>query len=78
MSVPSAVILPPNLLAEDELINDALKFTEGISCGFHEELEAMRHCSLSYVQRWSFLIMEALSYICIKPKEVTSFEYDPR
>jgi hypothetical protein len=23
-----------------------------------EELETMRHCSLSYVQRWSFLIME--------------------
>jgi hypothetical protein len=38
MDVPSAVILSPNFLAEDELINDALEFMEGISCDFHEEL----------------------------------------
>jgi protein maelstrom len=57
MGVPSAVILPPNFLAEHELINESLQYTEGISCHFHDELEAMRHCSLSYVQRWSFWIM---------------------
>jgi hypothetical protein len=57
MSVPSAVILPLNILAEYELINDSLQFTEGISCDFHDELEAMRHCSLSYIKKWSFLIM---------------------
>jgi hypothetical protein len=58
MGVPNSVILHPNFLAEDELINDTLNFTKGISCDFHEELEAMRHFSLSYVQRWSFRIME--------------------
>jgi protein maelstrom len=58
VGVPSAIILPPNFLAEDELIKDALEFTEGISCDFHEELEATRHCSVSCVQRWSFRIME--------------------
>jgi hypothetical protein len=58
MGIQSAVILPPNFLAEHKLINDSLQFTEGISRYFHEELEAMRHCSLLYVQRWSFLIME--------------------
>jgi hypothetical protein len=57
MGVPSEVILPPNFLPEHKLINDTLEFTEGISCDFHEELEAMRYCSLSRVQRWSFLIM---------------------
>jgi hypothetical protein len=55
---PSAKILHPNFLAEDELINNALEFTKWISCNFHEELKAMRYCSLSYVQRWSFQIME--------------------
>jgi hypothetical protein len=39
MSVPSAVILHPNFLAEHELINDSLEFKEGISCDFHEEVE---------------------------------------
>ncbi|XP_023720650.1 protein maelstrom homolog [Cryptotermes secundus] len=58
LGIPSEVILQPNFLAEDELINDSLEFTEGISCDFHEEADAMRHCSLSYVQRWSFLIMK--------------------
>jgi protein maelstrom len=58
LGIPSEVILQPNFLAEDELINDPLEFTEGISCDFHEEADAMRHCSLSYVQRWSFLIMK--------------------
>jgi hypothetical protein len=58
MSVPSAIILPPNFLAEDELINDAWEFTQGISSDFQEKKDAMRHCSLSYVQGWSFLIME--------------------
>jgi hypothetical protein len=33
--VPSAVIMNPIFLAEDELIDDALEFTEGISRGFH-------------------------------------------
>ncbi|PNF23936.1 hypothetical protein B7P43_G12111 [Cryptotermes secundus] len=37
----SEVILPPNFLPEHELINDALEFTDGISCDFHEELEEM-------------------------------------
>jgi protein maelstrom len=58
VGIPSSVILPPNFLDEHELINDSLQCTEGISCDFHDELEAMQHCSLSYVQRWSFLIME--------------------
>jgi hypothetical protein len=53
MDIVNAVIL-----AEHELINGALEFTEGISCDFHEELEAMRYCSLSGVQSWSFLIMD--------------------
>jgi hypothetical protein len=50
--------LVPNFLAEDEMSNNALEFMEGISCNFHKQIEAMRHCSLSYVQRWSFLIMD--------------------
>jgi hypothetical protein len=58
LGIPSAVILHPNFLAEHELIHDALEFTEGISCDFHEKADAMQHCSLSYVQRWSFLIMK--------------------
>jgi hypothetical protein len=58
LGIPSEVILHPNFLAEDELNNDALEFTEGISCDIHEETDAVRHCSLSYVQRWSFLIMK--------------------
>jgi hypothetical protein len=58
MGAPSAVILPPIFLSEHELINDALKFTEGISCDFLEHADAMRHCSLSHMQRWSFLIVE--------------------
>jgi hypothetical protein len=58
MGVPSAVIMSPNFLDQDELINDSLEFTVGLSCDFHEVIEAMRHCSLSYVQRWIFLIME--------------------
>lgn len=58
MGVPSTVILHPNLLAEHELNNDALEYTEGLACDFHEMFDAMPHCSLSLVQRWSILIME--------------------
>jgi protein maelstrom len=56
MGVPSNVILQPNFLNAYEL--DDYNFTEGISCNFHEKLDAMPHCSLSCVQRWSFLIMK--------------------
>ncbi|XP_033608862.1 protein maelstrom homolog [Cryptotermes secundus] len=58
MGVPSEVILPSSFLDEHDLINDTPEFVEGISCFFHEELEAMRYCSLSHMERWSFLIME--------------------
>jgi hypothetical protein len=58
LGISSAVILHPNFLAEHELINDALEFIEGISCEFHEKVDSMLHCSLSYVQRWNFLIMK--------------------
>jgi protein maelstrom len=51
LDIPSAVILRPNFLAEDELINAALEFTEGISCDFHEKAEAARRCNLSHVKR---------------------------
>jgi protein maelstrom len=54
MCIPSAVISPPKFLAEHELVNDALEFTEGLSCDFHDKADAMRHCSLAHVQRWSF------------------------
>jgi hypothetical protein len=58
LGIPSVVILHPNFFDQDELINDTLEFTEGISCDFHEEADAVRYCSLSYVQRWRFLIMK--------------------
>jgi protein maelstrom len=58
MGISSEKIVPPDFLNEHPLFNDALELTQGISCSFHEELEAWRHCSLSYVQRWVFLLME--------------------
>jgi hypothetical protein len=50
MSVPSAVILPPNFLAEHELNNVAIKCTEGISCDFREEL-AQRYTAVWRMRR---------------------------
>jgi hypothetical protein len=58
LDILSAVILRPNFLAEQELINIALEFTEEISCDSHRKVVAVRHCSLFYVQRWNFLIMK--------------------
>jgi hypothetical protein len=63
MGVPSDVILPPNFLDERDLIENDLKYAEGISCDFHEELQAMRYCSLWHVQSWIFLIMDK----CLEP-----------
>jgi hypothetical protein len=53
-----SVNLHPNFFNEEELVNDSLDYTKGISCYDHEEIEAMRKCSLSYVYRWSFRIKE--------------------
>jgi hypothetical protein len=58
LGIPSNVILQPNFLDAQELNDDNLQFTVGISCNFHEKLDATQHCSLSCVQRWSFLIMK--------------------
>jgi hypothetical protein len=57
MGVPSDVILLTNFLDEHELDNDDMQYTEGISCYFHEKTDAAPHCSLSCVQRWSFLVL---------------------
>jgi hypothetical protein len=71
LGIPSAVILHPNFLAEHVLIHGALEFTHEISCHFHEMVDAMQHCSLSYVQHWSFLIKERVLWV---PEN----RYDPR
>ncbi|PNF31828.1 hypothetical protein B7P43_G09258 [Cryptotermes secundus] len=58
MGVPSEVILPPNFLDPQELSNTDLECAEGISCKFHEQLEATRYCSLWHVLSWSILVMD--------------------
>jgi protein maelstrom len=58
LGVPRSVNLHPNFFDEEELVNDSLDYAKEISCYDHEEIEAMRNCSLSYVHRWSFRIME--------------------
>lgn len=50
--------LPTGFPAECELQNDIFEFTAGISCHFHEKTDARKYCSLSRVQRWSFVIMK--------------------
>jgi hypothetical protein len=66
MGVPSAVILPLNFSVEQELINDTLEFTEGISFNLHEKEGTMPHSSLSYVQLWRFSIMKQ----CCGPRSI--------
>jgi hypothetical protein len=42
--------------ADCELQNDIFDYTAGISCYFHENRDTRKYCSLSCVQRWSFVI----------------------
>lgn len=42
---------------------DRYDATPNISCNFHEEKDATRHCSLSYVRRWFYLFAD---HICEK------------
>lgn len=58
LSIAGASRFPAFGCAERELDNDVHEFTNGISCSFHEETDAWRHCSLSCVRRWSFLILK--------------------
>lgn len=58
---PGAIGFPVFALAERVLERDVFNFTKGISCEFHEETDAVPHCSLSCVRRWGFLIMD---YCC--------------
>jgi hypothetical protein len=51
--------LPVDFTAEGDLQNDIFDFTAGISCPFHEQTDARKYCSLSCVQRWSFVIMNS-------------------
>ncbi|KAJ9583312.1 hypothetical protein L9F63_022329 [Diploptera punctata] len=43
--------------AKNELEKDIFLYTKGISCTFHEQTEAIEHCSLSRVQRWSYTVV---------------------
>ncbi|PSN39466.1 hypothetical protein C0J52_20316 [Blattella germanica] len=43
--------------AEFELEKDLYSFTRGMSCDFHEQTEAIQHCCMSKVRRWSYIVM---------------------
>ncbi|PNF15261.1 hypothetical protein B7P43_G01039 [Cryptotermes secundus] len=55
---PGAPGFPVYSLAERELERDVFSFTQGISCKFHDGTDAVQHCSLSYVRRWGFIILD--------------------
>lgn len=42
---------------------DRYDATPNISCNFHEDVDATRHCALSYVRRWFFLCAD---HVCEK------------
>lgn len=49
---------PVYSIAERELERDIFNFTQGISCKFHDRTDAVQYCSLSFVRRWGFIILD--------------------
>lgn len=50
--------VPNEKFCEVFLTNDPYETSAGISCDYHESIDATRHCALSCVIRWTYLLAD--------------------
>jgi hypothetical protein len=47
-----------HLLAQDELNSDKYNYALGLGCSYHDWFDRPQFCSLNYVKRWAYIIMD--------------------
>ena len=59
-------------LAEEQISSDIYNYFSGLGCKYHDWYDIPRYCSLSWVKRWAYLMMdECCPPLCIEKKKYT-------
>ena len=66
-------------LAEEQISSDIYNYFAGLGCKYHDWYDIPRYCSLSWVKRWAYLMMDACcSPLGIEKKKFTHIPIEQR